>query len=342
VVLDVCDVGHRVVIRREIGAGQGDRPRFTDLLGVLLHIDDERVVIRADGGAEHSIARHDIRAGKRVPPRPARYSEIAALELVADELWPAREHDRLGDWRLRGAAGFSSRANSALALGEPGLPINDAVAACRSWYAARQLPARIMVPLPPGRVVADALTGDGWHPAPTVLVQTADLAPVTASAPAGAGPPLTLTTTPSEAFLHTALARKAGPAGSRPELVEAATHALTAVPEVRFAEVRAPDGSLLALARGALDRHRSWLHLGLIEVAPAARRQGLARRTIGALAGWAQDHGVTRVFLQVEERNTSAVALYAGLGFTTHHRYVTYQGRASSQVPIGGGRVGRG
>jgi ribosomal protein S18 acetylase RimI-like enzyme len=36
------------------------------------------------------------------------------------------------------------------------------------------------------------------------------------------------------------------------------------------------------------------------------------------------DAGATRAYLQVEERNTAAVAMYAGLGFTTHHAYVTW------------------
>jgi predicted GNAT family acetyltransferase len=43
-----------------------------------------------------------------------------------------------------------------------------------------------------------------------------------------------------------------------------------------------------------------------------------------ALAQWATTIGARRAFLQVEERNEAAVALYARLGFTTHHTYVTY------------------
>jgi ribosomal protein S18 acetylase RimI-like enzyme len=58
-------------------------------------------------------------------------------------------------------------------------------------------------------------------------------------------------------------------------------------------------------------------------VLPEARRRGLARRVIRALADWAADQGATGAFLQVEQRNTPAVTLYRGLGFTTHHTYLT-------------------
>jgi RimJ/RimL family protein N-acetyltransferase len=62
-------------------------------------------------------------------------------------------------------------------------------------------------------------------------------------------------------------------------------------------------------------------------VAPTARRQGLARGVVAALAGWAGQLGAHRAYLQVEERNTAATALYAGLGFTTHHSYFTWTQR---------------
>jgi len=41
------------------------------------------------------------------------------------------------------------------------------------------------------------------------------------------------------------------------------------------------------------------------------------------MAQWATQRGATRAYLQVEERNTAAVALYAKMGFSTHHTYLT-------------------
>ena len=56
----------------------------------------------------------------------------------------------------------------------------------------------------------------------------------------------------------------------------------------------------------------------------SARRGGVARDLSRALAAWGRSVGATRGLLQVEERNAGAVALYRGLGFTTHHTYITF------------------
>jgi GNAT superfamily N-acetyltransferase len=132
---------------------------------------------------------------------------------------------------------------------------------------------------------------------------------------AAPAPQVELRERPSAEFLTVIRARKAA-------LPASADHVLTAVPAVRFAEARADDGTLLAIARGAVVE--DWLHLGLVEVVPTARRRGLAQAMSAALAGWARDLGATRAILQVEEVNEAAVRLYARLGFGTHHTYQTY------------------
>lgn len=109
--------------------------------------------------------------------------------------------------------------------------------------------------------------------------------------------------------------RKAG-------LPDAARHVLTAVEQVRFAHAYA-DGTLVGIGRGTVTGRGRWLGLTLIEVLPAARRQGLAGRIVRALAQWGAEAGATHAFLQVEQSNTAAVALYQRLGFTTHHTYLT-------------------
>ena len=48
----------------------------------------------------------------------------------------------------RAAGGFTGRANSALPLGDPGLPLDDALTVVSGWYRARGLAPMIAVPMP--------------------------------------------------------------------------------------------------------------------------------------------------------------------------------------------------
>ncbi|WP_066370382.1 GNAT family N-acetyltransferase [Herbidospora mongoliensis] len=54
---------------------------------------------------------------------------------------------------------------------------------------------------------------------------------------------------------------------------------------------------------------------------PAHRRRGIASAVLAAGAGWAGSQGARRLFLQVEEDNPGARALYARQGFTFSHAY---------------------
>jgi ribosomal protein S18 acetylase RimI-like enzyme len=305
-VLQECDVGHRVVVRRRVG-----ERAMTDLLGVLVAIDGDRVVVRAQDGEVHSLAATDVVAGKRVPPRPARYSEIDALERTADRCWPAPVHERLGDWFLRAAQGWTNRANSALPLGSAGLAMDEALRATRAWYAGHGLTPRITVPLPLRRDVADALAAAGWYAQPRVLVQTALLDTI-----GPARSEVVLRERPSDEFLSLVAARKQS-------LPPAAMQVLMGTPEVRFAHrYSGEDGALVGIARGAVAD--GTLHRSVVEVVETARRGGIAGDVSRALAEWGRSAGAMRAVLQVEERNTGAVALYGGLGFTTHHTYITF------------------
>ena len=71
---------------------------------------------------------------------------IEDLERAAAQHWQAPETERLGDWLLRAAQGFTGRANSALPLGDPGVPLPAAVAAVQDWYRRRALPPMIVLP----------------------------------------------------------------------------------------------------------------------------------------------------------------------------------------------------
>jgi ribosomal-protein-alanine N-acetyltransferase len=73
------------------------------------------------------------------------------------------------------------------------------------------------------------------------------------------------------------------------------------------------DGQLQAMACGWLVVDE--LHITLVAVNPARRRQGLGRQVLGELLRQARNGGARHATLEVAAPNTAAVALYAGLGF---------------------------
>jgi N-acetylglutamate synthase len=309
-VLGHNDIGNRVVVRRLLGK-RDNRPLYTDALGELVDATETHLTVRTADGPTR-IARADIVAAKRVPARRAR-SATERLELVAARGWPAPDVAELGDWLLRAADGWTARGNSALAIGDPGRPVPEAIDAVVAWYRERGLPPAITVPEPLGRRVAPELRRRGWTARPPSLVQTAPLDRLIHT-PAAADPGIRIDAAPSEEWLAAVGGRKGGmPAAGR--------HILSAPAEVAFASGYGQSGELVATARGV--HTDGWLGLSVVGVAPDQRRRGWARRLSQALGEWGRAHGAARVYLQVEEHNGPAVALYAGMGFTTAHSYVT-------------------
>lgn len=110
---------------------------------------------------------------------------IATLEAAAARGWRAPEEARLGRWLLRAAGGFTGRANSALAVGDPGMAVDAAVTEVCSWYRARGLPPMIAVPYPADRPqdsTLDAYLGQSGWPARAGAATVMTAAPDTAAA----------------------------------------------------------------------------------------------------------------------------------------------------------------
>ncbi|MFJ2575589.1 GNAT family N-acetyltransferase [Kitasatospora aureofaciens] len=303
---------------RRVSEFVGDRPVFRDAIGVLTSWDDHGLTVVPRAGEPVSFAEQLLVAGKVVPLFPARRAPLPAatpveLQRIAARGWPAVEQEALGAWTLRASAGFTKRANSVQALGDPGLPTAQALAAVRDWYAARGLPAWVEV-VTPG--TADDLRAPlellGPPDSPT-LVRTSPLAGL---ARGGTG------------HDRVRLSRTAGPAwmslygklSEDPAVREAARQVLHGGPSVWFATAPGAAGQPpLAIGRCVIDG--PWAGFGAIEVQPYTRRAGLATAVMAVLAARAAEEGATGAYLQVEADNDGAVALYDGLGFTTSHTY---------------------
>jgi N-acetylglutamate synthase len=240
---------------------------------------------------------------------------IADLELAAVPGWRACEERRLGTWLLRAAGGFTGRANSALATGDPGLPLPAAIEEVRCWYSERAMPAMIAVPYPTGQPAASPLDGMlaglGWTiraDAATVMIAGASSVAAAAQATAAA---IEIHPRPDAAWL--ARYRYRGR-----QLPPVALRLLTSAPWQEFGSVRSGDETI---AIGRVAGAGLWAGLTAIEVAPGHRRQGLAAAITTALAARAASRGFPYLYLQVADDNTAARTLYWRLGFTDHHGY---------------------
>jgi GNAT superfamily N-acetyltransferase len=310
------DVGHRVVVRRIVGVSH-DRPLFTDALGELVELTETELTLATANGTLR-VPLREVHRAKRVPPaRRPPAADVIALELAADEAWPAPVRAQLGGWILRAADNWTGRANSALAVGDPDRPLEAAIDAVIDWYADRGQQALINAPMPLAAPVNLALDERGWITRPLTLVQTAPLAALLAEPPERRDlPPVELADVPADDWFAMVAEHK-GP------LPVAARRVLTGVPETVFVHVHDAGGSLVGVARGTVTGPDRWHGISLVQTAPAVRRQGLGRHVLRAMAQWAAQRGATRAYLQVEERNAGAVALYQRLGFSTHHTYLT-------------------
>lgn len=243
-----------------------------------------------------------------VPPSTA--DELAVEAVAARGLRPA-ETEELGGWILRADSGFTRRANSALPLGQPGRPLDDALAAAHTWYADRELPLRLQVPLEARRLLDAELGERGWEPTARTQLFVARLDALRSTAPAPAGPAVEVTPLPDDDWLE--LYRDGG------GLTEAGRALLSRHDRLAFATVRM-DGRAVAVGRGAVDD--GWLGIMAVEVAPDYRRHGLARALMAGLWDWgASAHGATRSYLSVLAENLPAVALYERVGYWVHHEY---------------------
>jgi GNAT superfamily N-acetyltransferase len=242
------------------------------------------------------------------------------LERVAAAHWRGTEEEWLGEWLLRAADGFTGRANSALPLGDPGLPLDEALDYVTGWYRARGLPAVLAVPLPllpaddaPAVGLDAELAGRGWATRPgPAFVMVADLPLAAAGGGLPAGAAVAADAEPDEGWI--AAYHYRGTDRQPPVLRDV----LTSAEEQAFISIRAESG-VLAIAR--LSLAGGWAGITAVEVDPARRRAGLGLAITAAACAEAVGRGVRRVFLQVAVDNAGARALYERCGFRYSHRY---------------------
>lgn len=251
-------------------------------------------------------------------------AELGPLEMqrVAVGAWPPAELDRLGEWVLRACGGFTSRANSALPVGDPGMAIPAAVDAVEGWYAARSLPAQVIVAGPVGfDVPSDPVAAEAIRRRYAASDPTLFLTATTAGLAREVGPPLAATGGAALAVSPELTAEWLAAYGSfRDSDLELARTILTGSPVQAFGTATA-EGSVVGIGR--LGVSEAWGGIAAMWVDPGYRRRRIAVAMLAALAGAAAHAGAERLHLQVWAHNAPALGLYRRFGFRPHHAYVT-------------------
>jgi ribosomal protein S18 acetylase RimI-like enzyme len=146
-------VGQRVVVRRIVPGETGPTggPAMTDVLGTCESWADGRVVVRREDGSTVEIRTDEIVSGKPVPPRPSVRQRVTSREAEshAGPHWPGIVREPLGEWELRfepqKTDRLRKRANSCLAMGDPGTPVAEAAAAVVEFYRSRDRTPMVQV-----------------------------------------------------------------------------------------------------------------------------------------------------------------------------------------------------
>ncbi len=283
-------VGTRVSLRYR--RPEGSVPPLTDVIGYLLDTGP-LVRVRAKSGEVVEIPSDDVVTVRPLTDVPVRASQIRAMEHAAALAWPGTEREWLDGWLLRGAGGYTHRANSAVPLGMQASVA--AIPAIVDWYARRGQTPWLAVP---DRLLRLRATYPA-HLESVVMVR--DL-------PAGE-PDASTTVAPRPDATWLRLYERDVPVSVLTAVVDGtvafATRGDAAVG--RAAVTTAPDGA-------------RWAGLSAVRVAEPHRREGHARALCAALLDWASGQGAEHCYVQVLVDNAPAIALYRQMGFAAQHR----------------------
>ena len=312
-------IGQRLTVRLHLPEGG-----FRDIVGIL---ESEGSIRRGDGSLV-PFQPEEVAVWRAIIPVPDRAGKgaplslrIREIEIAANATWPAREEFHLGDWILRASDRVTKRANSALAIGNPGVSLDTAIRQVIEFYNSRNLPPLFHIALPTYNELGDTLKNKGWQSDLSVNVMVADSEKVIETLQGGDSQRRDvweIQENPSDEWI--ALQNDQG-----------VSTILRRYP-ARYAGLRV-NGELIAVGRAA--NFERWTILSRLFVLPDQRDRGCGRELILTLLEDAKRLGATKAALQVDSRNVGAISLYEKVGFRHHHTYEYF-----SYTPITEGEGG--
>jgi GNAT superfamily N-acetyltransferase len=312
--LDGALPGERWAVRYWLPGGPA-----TDVIGWIEAIDEATVRLATLNSATQVVQRSMIIAARRVPvaaggPDPRRISPHD-LQRHTVRGWLAW-HESLGEWTLRAGGGFTGRANSCHAVGNPGISTPDAADRIIAFAAAHDIPplAQVIENSPEERGLRELGWVSTYQPTVVLVIRLSDFL---SDRPFELPVQLTQGLQADWELAY----QRSRPNSADPAIVRMI---LEGSPPRAFAAVKGehPDDHAgpVAIARGYCSG--DWLGLTSIWTHPDHRQHGLATAMIARLGHWAARQGARYAYVQVATVNEAAVAAYTKLGFFPHHRYL--------------------
>ncbi|HEV2554343.1 MAG TPA: GNAT family N-acetyltransferase [Bosea sp. (in: a-proteobacteria)] len=238
---------------------------------------------------------------------------VLACERRIVNAWPSPATLLIDDWVVRFAGGYSGRANSASPL-KPGAELDeDTLALIEELFRSDGLPPCIRLTPLVGEATLAMVKARGYVVRDASFGLIRELDDVVAEIE----PDLQIEARPSADWIAGVAARQSG-IKSDPEKLAAIVGAVR-LPAAFATWLIAGE----PVAFGMSVAERGMVEIGSVVVDPAHRGQGLGRRLIGGLMGWARAMECRQAYLQVDQTNAVALRLYGSLGFKQLYAYET-------------------
>ncbi len=240
-------------------------------------------------------------------------ARIAELESAGVETWPARETLDVSGWLLRFTDGQTHRGNSVATHRFRGHALDGAIESAEREYRARNLPPMFQIsPVAKPVDLERALRQRGYRTITPTLTCVASTILMRAALPE----PREVTSSgePDDDFIAVLLSGSRSEADGRERL-----DVLSRIELPHICVTAYSKGIAVACGTGTLAA--GWVGINMMRTAAAHRRNGHAQRVLSAITRWSEGKGVSRLYLNVEESNSGARALYAKAGFDTAYEY---------------------
>lgn len=216
-------------------------------------------------------------------------------------------------WLLRLSPGKAKRGRSVQPHFGSILPLMEKIAHCERVYRAHDLPTLFRItPFCRPPELDDALARRGYVAFDPTLVQSAPLAAPIDVEDVDA---VDIAVLPMVDFVEAVATLRGSSAAQRAAHLERLAHTPLAVQGV----VARIDGRTVASGQVTLEDSLAGVYD--MVTTHAMRGRGIATAIVAVLLAWARERGATQAYLQVNEDNAPALAVYRKFGFRTVYAY---------------------